>query len=270
MSGVRRCQTNNIVENWGQFVDKKELLSIKLSKIMLDFNNQIKKIVSQHPDPEVEQKPDGSPVTKLDLALSSLLEQMGHEKFPSACVYSEENFSEFNFPLLAIDPLDGTKEYIHQRPEWAISIGFFPQNNWYGEGWIFNPITNEVFDDQIDSRQFLQKTKYTGEVSHSEWEKGLYKNIKSDIFQISPKGSIAYKLGRLVAGQSDFVVSLTPKNIWDIAGGTLLCNKNGINFYSEGKKVTEVKQIYHPPLIWCFSDLSEELLSIFCSPDTHP
>ena len=251
-------------------MDKKALLSTKLSEIMLDFNNQIKNIVALHPVPEVEQKADATPVTKLDLALSSLLEQMGRDKFPNTTIYSEENFCDFKFPLLAIDPLDGTKEYILNRPEWAISIGYFQQNNWQGEGWIYNPLTDEIFDENLVLRRFVEKPNYVGEVSHSEWEKGYYKNFKTEKYLISPKGSIAYKLGRLASGKSDFVISLTPKNIWDIAGGTLLCEKHGINFYSQGKRVTNVQETYLPPLIWCFSEISDELLSIFCSPDTNP
>ena len=77
-----------------------------------------------------------------------------------------------------------------------------------------------------------------------------------------PKGSIAYKLGLLAAGNSDFVISMTPKSIWDIAGGTLLCQRSKIKFYSEGKEVLEVKQNYLPPLIWCHEEIFEELSSL--------
>ena len=251
-------------------MDKKSLLSSKLSEIMLDFKNQIKNIVDQNSQPIVKQKPDGTPVTQLDLALSALLEQIGHERFLSTTIYSEENYSDFKFPLLAIDPLDGTKEYILQRSEWAISMGHFEKDNWSGEGWIYNPMTDEVFDDHLPPRAFKEKNKYLGEVSHSEWDKGLFKKFQSEKYHISPKGSIAYKLGRLAAGQSDFVISLAPKNIWDIAGGTLLCEKRGINFYSQGQKVTQVQEHYLPPLIWCFGEISEELLSISYCLGTNP
>jgi myo-inositol-1(or 4)-monophosphatase len=248
-------------------VDKKALLRKKLSKIMVDFLPQIFSLVHSHRPDEVQLKPDGSPVTALDLALSGLLEQMGHEHFPDVTVYSEENFSDWHFPLLAIDPLDGTKEYILGRPEWVISLGLLEAQTFSGEGWIFNPITKELFTSEMPLVSYVKKPQYRGEVSHSEWDKGLYRNIQDTRIQLCPKGSIAYKLGRLSQGKSDFVISLAPKNIWDIAAGTLLCAQSGIKFYSEGKEVTEVRPIYHPPLWWCFSEISSELSEIFYSPD---
>ena len=112
---------------------------------------------------------------------------------------------------------------------------------------------------QVD---YVFKSKFYGEVSHSEWDRGLYNLFESEKFSIKPKGSIAYKLGLLSAGKSDFVISMTPKNIWDIAGGTLLCQRSNIKFYSEGKEVLEVKQNYLPPLIWCHEEIFEELSSL--------
>ena len=82
-------------------------------------------------------------------------------------------------------------------------------------------------------------------------------------------GSIAYKLARLANGESDFVVSLAPKNIWDIAGGTLLCFKSGMKFYSQGKEVTKVQKLYQPPLIWSSSEVSPELLKLFERTDRY-
>ncbi len=244
-------------------MDKKELLRTKLSEIMLAFRNSIKNICSLHPRAKPVEKADGTPVTALDLALSKLLEDMCLQRYPSVTVYSEENFSDWKFPLMAIDPLDGTKEYIKGRPEWAISVGLLLDQTWRGEGWVYNPITEEIFSDSIPQRCFEKKNVYQGEVSYSEWDRGLFRPFSDSRFSLKPVGSIAYKLGRLAAGKCDFVVSLAPKNIWDIAGGTLLCRQTGIKFYSEGKEVTEVKQFYHPPLIWCFSEMSSELLKVF-------
>ena len=234
---------------------------------MVDFLPRIFSLINSHHPGESQLKADGSPVTALDLALSDLLEKMGQEHFPDVTVYSEENFSTWDFPLLAIDPIDGTKEYLLNRPEWVISIGVLESKNFIGEGWIFNPLTQELFTSELPQVPFVKKAHYVGEVSHSEWDKGLYQGVQDPRIQLTPKGSIAYKLGRLSQGKSDFVVSLAPKNIWDIAAGTLLCGQSGIKFYSEGKEVTEVKPVYQPPLWWCFSEVSSELSEIFYSQD---
>ena len=243
-------------------MDKKYLLSPNLAKIMVDLVPQIQQLTDLHPSAPADLKVDGTPVTALDLALSSLLEQMSHIHLPEVTFYSEEKYSEWKFPLVAIDPLDGTREYIRNRPEWAVSIGLFESKHFSGQGWVYNPLTKELFNSEIPVVNYVDKTKYYGEVSHSEWDKGFYKLFKSDKFILKPLGSIAYKLGRLAAGKADFVISLAPKNIWDIAGGTLLCQQSKMKFYSQGKEVTEVKQLYLPPLIWCHEELFEELSSL--------
>jgi myo-inositol-1(or 4)-monophosphatase len=243
-------------------VDKKLLLSPNLSLIMANFTNPIDELTQLHTFVQKSSKADGSPVTPLDLALSVLLENMSQQHFPGATFYSEEKYSSWDFPLMVVDPLDGTREYIRHRPEWAVSVGFFENQNFKGEGWVYNPCSKELFNSQLPLFSYADKSKYCGEVSHSEWDKGLYRLFKSEKFSLQPMGSIAYKLGRLAAGKIDFVISLTPKSIWDIAGGTLLCHQSKMKFYSEGKEVTEVKPRYLPPLIWCHEELFEELSSL--------
>ena len=244
-------------------MDKKQLLSTNLARIMVEYQPQILQLLQRHPSSPPKLKSDGTPVTALDLALSELLEHMGQQHFPETIVYSEENYSDWGFPLLAIDPLDGTKEYVQGKAEWAVSVGHITSRSFTGEGWIYNPVTGELFSNHQSPTSFVVKQQYQGEVSHTEWNKGLFKNVTSSKFLFKPKGSIAYKLGRLSAGKIDFVVSLTPKNIWDIAGGSLLCADQGIKFYSQGKEVTDVAKIYSPPLIWCREEIYPELSSLF-------
>lgn len=221
----------------------------------------IHSLLKKYPRPLIKNKQDGSPVTELDLALSQMMEEITNKQFSDCCFYSEENFGAWEFPLLALDPLDGTREYIAGRPEWALSIGIFENDHFQGEGWITNPVTNEIFS--MDSvKEFVPKKKLIGEASRSEFSYGLYDNIHSEEFKISPRGSIAYKLGKLSHGELDFVVSLRPKNIWDIAGGSLLCKAGGLQFYSQGKPVTKVSKFYEPPLLWCHPSVFEKL-SVF-------
>lgn len=214
--------------------------------------------------PVMTLKADGSPVTTLDLALSERIEKISSQNFSDCCFYSEENFSEWKFPLLALDPLDGTKEYIDQRPEWAISIGIFENENFDGEGWVANPVTKEIFTRK-NLRPFSPKPVLKGEASRSEFSQGLYAGFSSEKFQLTPRGSIAYKLGKLSQGKLDFVISMRPKNIWDIAGGSLLCKEAGLEFYSQGNKVTKVLRSYEPPLLWCHPSVFPELSALFSS-----
>ncbi len=235
---------------------------IFLEEIMEREIDAIDALVSLHPKAESKIKTDGTPVTELDLKLSSHIEQLMKNNFPGVTFYSEEKFSDWKFPLMALDPLDGTQEYLNGRDEWAISIGVFRDENFKGEGWIYNPKTGECFVKPV-KRPFVVKKKYYGEVSRSEWEQGLFTDKSTALYQLEAIGSIAYKLGRLSYDRCDFVVSLRPKNIWDIAGGTLLCQEAGFKFYSKGKEVSKVQKQYLPPLIWCREELLEELSVIY-------
>lgn len=229
---------------------------------MIVHRSGIDQLVQRFPQAQVTLKDDGSPVTELDLQLSAYVEQVTLEHFPDFTFYSEEKYSDWAFPLVALDPLDGTREYIEGRNEWSISIGLFLDDQFSGEGWVYNPKTGECFSE-VEVQRFQEKDTYCGEVSHNEWTKGLFKNKVTEKFTLRPVGSIAYKLGRLAAGKSDYVVSLRPKNIWDIAGGTLLCRRAGFKFYSQGKEVTSVQPLYEPPLIWCHEELFSKLSAIY-------
>lgn len=243
-------------------MDKKKTIQKSLASLMKIHLEGINDLVRRYPNAEIQFKQDGSPVTELDLFLSSHIETIMQENFPHMTFYSEEKFNEWKFPLIALDPLDGTREYIEGRNEWALSLGLFENENFEGEGWVYNPKTGECFDHAVKA-QFEEKKSYRGEVSRSEWKKGLFTNKNSEKFEIYPVGSIAYKLGRLSVGKCDYVVSLHPKNIWDIAGGTLLCKEAGMKFYSRGKEVTSVEKSYEPPLLWCRPELFSELSKIY-------
>lgn len=226
--------------------------------------DQLKLIIDQFSSSEVVIKEDLSPVTKVDLEISNVLEEIQKLNYPDSNFFSEEKHSILAFPSLIVDPLDGTREFILGRDDWSVSVAYLKSDDFIGEAWIGNLKLDQYFISGL-KKSFIKKEVFSGEVSRWEYENGLYKNFQSSKFQLQPKGSIAYKLARLASGEIDFVVSLTPKSIWDVAAGILLCKEAGIHFFSEGKKVDTVRLKYHPPLIWCSEELSSELLNYFSS-----
>jgi myo-inositol-1(or 4)-monophosphatase len=243
-------------------VEKRICKKINLANIMNDKIDQLIQIAKKYKDFEVKIKSDFSPVTQLDLEFSNFLEGVQQSYFPETVFYSEEKYQALSFPSFVVDPLDGTREFIMGSHEWSISVAYIFNQNFSGEGWIGNLNTKEYFFEPKTDRD-SSKNKLIGEVSRAEFEAGLYAQKQTPGIKLIPLGSIAYKLGRLAYGKSDFVVSLKPKNIWDIAAGTILCQKAGLNFYSQGKRVFKVQEAYGPPLIWCDERNSSELLKIF-------
>ena len=98
----------------------------------------------------VELKEDNTPVTEADLFVSKFLTEKLTALFPNVPVPSEENchisFEERKNwkEYWLIDPLDGTTNYAHQYPFFAVSIGLLiagvPE-----VGVIFDPSRQELF-----------------------------------------------------------------------------------------------------------------------------
>ncbi len=213
---------------------------------------------------ELTSKKDNTPLTNLDTAISEIVENFIHTKFKEICFYSEEKHKTLFFPALIIDPIDGTREFINNIPEYCVSVGFYfeqsilSQNNW---SWIYNPATQEEFL-QTKTIRYKKKKNLLGFISKTEYASGFLNNTKGSNIKIQPIGSIAYKLALLAQGKCDFVISSKPKNIWDIAAGVLQCAEAGYKFYEKGKEVTKLDKIkYLPPLLWCHEKDKERITS---------
>lgn len=88
----------------------------------------------------------GDLVTEADYESEALLLKILHKNFPDHKILAEESgFSKQDSPFVwAIDPLDGTTNYTHQYPVFAVSIGLL----YYQEpilGVIYSPETEELF-----------------------------------------------------------------------------------------------------------------------------
>jgi myo-inositol-1(or 4)-monophosphatase len=203
----------------------------------------VREAFNSHKQPvHLELKSDGSSLTELDIAVCATLR--------SYLLKPEEGWvSEEDIPLdrtsndkciWVVDPIDGTREYVEGIPEYAVSIAAWV-NDKLAAGIIFNPVTEQIFSGGFNSTTATaessgssSQTSYHSEhlpsilVSRSEIESSsLWNNIDSLPYQITPCGSIAYKLGLMATGHADAVVSLAPKSSWDIAAGIILIKAAG-------------------------------------------
>ena len=222
---------------------------------------------------EVNLKDDKSIVTEIDLFVSTLLKEQleNHPEYKSYSFFSEEEFDQLQFPIAILDPIDGTRELVKGRAECAVSLALMKTPERDGPenfGWLYNPFSGFNLDSSVPFIASNNKStqKILGMVSRAEFEKGYFANfvnIDSRI-EITPRGSIAFKLGLLASGGCDFVLSLSPKNIWDIAGGTILCAQRGIKLYQNGVEVTRLDQVHiKGVLLWAPESLAQELWEKF-------
>lgn len=243
-----------ILNNQGWFM---QMLHMTL---ITELKNKIVQKLAKQEKFSIKDKHDLSPVTELDQYLSKTVKDIFLKARPELNFYceEEEERSELNqYPLLVLDPLDGTHEFVRGLPECALSLAILesadimdPRNF----AFIYNPFTGF----EIHSYQPFQKTKSKDSfppksylVSRSEWESGLIKYDNFPNALITPRGSIAFKLGLLASGACDGVITLRPKNLWDICAGTILCVQRGFHFYQNGEIIQQfTREHYNEILEW--------------------
>jgi myo-inositol-1(or 4)-monophosphatase len=220
----------------------------------------------------INRKSDNSIVTEIDLYVSGLLKNLikEHKHFVDYTFYCEEDHEEYIFPCAILDPIDGTRELVKGRPECALSLALMKTpriNDPENYAWIYNPFSGFSLDSSTEFVPSFDKNiqKLLSFVSRNEFKKGRYEEyLNHPQIDIIPRGSIAFKLGLLASGACDFIVSLEPKNTWDIAAGTVLCAQRGIDFYVNGKIITDLSDAkYDGPLIWAPPSIAPIVLEAF-------
>jgi myo-inositol-1(or 4)-monophosphatase len=137
----------------------------------------------------------------------------------------------------AVDPLDGTKEFVEGLPEWCVSVGLIEDGRAVAGG-IANPATGEIFlgaeghGVTCNGRPARTSARPTVEgavvlASRSEVGRGHWERYRGAPFVVRPLGSVAYKLALVAAGLADATWTLAPKHEWDVAAGVALVRAAG-------------------------------------------
>jgi 3'(2'), 5'-bisphosphate nucleotidase len=99
-------------------------------------------------DFEVEYKEDDSPLTCADQAADEVINRILNESFPDIIVLSEESADDSNRLnekfCWVVDPMDGTKEFIHHTDEFTVNIALV-ENGHPIVGVVYVPVTEEMY-----------------------------------------------------------------------------------------------------------------------------
>jgi myo-inositol-1(or 4)-monophosphatase len=182
----------------------------------------------------IKYKGENSPVTVADQKANEIIEDILLNNYPDIGWLSEESTDDKtrlskDFVWI-VDPLDGTKEFIRDIPEYAVSIALI-EDKQPVLGVIYNPKTEDLFTAikgkgiMVNNEHFEIKLVSSDPIrvlaSRTDIASGLFDRYQ-DKFEIIPAGGIAHKLAMVATGKADATISLTPKNEWDIAAGALL------------------------------------------------
>ena len=193
----------------------------------------------QKKDYAITRKTNNELLTEADVLANDILKKYLRNAIPEAAWLSEENDDDearlSSHQVWIVDPIDGTKEYVNNIPEFTISVALIEKGSPILSA-VFNPTKQALFYAVKNKGAWLnqQRIKCLADspdacfllASRSEYDCGEWQSFASQ-HQIKPMGSIAYKLALVAAGRAHATFSLNPKHEWDVAAGTLLVTEAG-------------------------------------------
>jgi myo-inositol-1(or 4)-monophosphatase len=196
----------------------------KASKILIRDFGEIEKL-------QVSKKGPDDFVTNADLKTEKIIIEELKKAKPNYSVISEENGIEINKDIKntwIIDPIDGTVNFLHGVPHFAISIAL-KSNNEIVSGLIFDPIKNEMFYAEKNNGAFFNNHRIRVS-KKSELNNCLFvtgEKVTNNIDLIYRKsGCASLDMAYVASGRYDgyFQNNL---NLWDIAAGIVLVKEAG-------------------------------------------
>lgn len=194
---------------------------------------------------DISVKESSDFVTRVDRESEQVIVATIREKYPEHDILAEESFRDKNSGgyRWIIDPLDGTTNFIHGYPVFAVSIALQAGDEVI-LGLVYDPLRGEVFTAEKQRGAFLngRPVRISGVASLQESLIAtgfpfrrkqliepyleLFKRIFHQVSDIRRAGSAALDLAHVACGRCDgfFEIGLSP---WDVAAGSLLIREAG-------------------------------------------
>ena len=196
----------------------------KASKSIIRDFGEIEKL-------QVSKKGPNDFVTKTDKYVEKILiEELSKTKKNYSFLTEEtgviENKDKENTWI--IDPIDGTTNFLHGIPHFAISIALMSREELL-IGLIFDPIKDEMFFAEKDKGAFLNNQRLRVSNKNS-LDQCLFSSnnegVKFSNLNMRCSGSASLDLAYVASGRLDGYFQ-NKINIWDVAAGTLMINEAG-------------------------------------------
>jgi len=197
--------------------------SEKASKVLIRDFGELEKL-------QVSKKGPKDFVTNSDIKAEKIIIEELKKARPNYSIISEENGIEKNKDksnTWIIDPIDGTINFLHGIPHFAISIAL-QFNNEIVSGLIFDPIKNELFYAEKNNGAFFNNQRIRvskkNNINECLFAIGKIKNEPDLIYRRS--GCAALDMAYVASGRYDgyFQNNL---NLWDIAAGIIIIKEAG-------------------------------------------
>jgi myo-inositol-1(or 4)-monophosphatase len=184
-------------------------------------------------------------VTEADFASQKAISEFLAKECPGHCFLGEEDggpaatTSDYRW---IVDPLDGTSNYVHRFPFYAVSVGVEHQGQLVA-GAIFDPTRNEMFAASASGGAMLNGHRIEPsatatlssalviaslpvKTSSDSPEVRRFLNVLTRAQSLQRTGSAALNLCYVAAGRMDAFWSTSLKP-WDMAAGVLILREAG-------------------------------------------
>ncbi|MCB1949920.1 inositol monophosphatase family protein [Nitrosomonas sp.] len=195
----------------------------------------------------ISKKSRSDYVSEVDRAAEDAIIKILHDTYPDHAILAEESGmrgdivnAEFQW---IIDPLDGTTNFLHGLPQYAVSIAL-KHKGLLNKAVVYNPSNNELFTASRGGGAYLNNQRLrvskrsrledcligTGipfrDLTHLEAYLKIFKDIIPRVAGIRRPGSASLDLSSVAAGRYDgfWEIGLAP---WDMAAGCLLIQEAG-------------------------------------------
>ena len=198
--------------------------SEKASKVLIRDFGEVEKL-------QVSKKGPIDFVTNADIKAEKIIIEELEKARPTYSIISEENGIKKNKDednTWIIDPIDGTVNFLHGIPHFAISIGLRSENEIIS-GLIFDPIKDELFYAEKNNGAFFNNQRIRVS-KKNDIEECLFVTggkIKKELsIPYRKSGCAALDMAYVAAGRYDGYFQ-NDLNIWDIAAGIVLIKEAG-------------------------------------------
>lgn len=180
-----------------------------------------------------EKSPDNF-VSEVDLAVDRFLRERLIALLPDAGWLSEESADDLirlnHDRVWVVDPIDGTRDYLRDRPGWAVSVALVER----GQpilGVLAAPARGEVWLAQAGHGA----TRNAGSIAASDRTDlpgarvpaDDLPRVDRDLVTVHKPNSIALRMAMVAAGEADLLATFRWGADWDIAAATLIAREAG-------------------------------------------
>ena len=232
-----------------------ESMSADISKLV-EIALQAGSIVMEvyRTDFDVNFKNDDSPVTEADQRAEAAITEQLKTHWPGINIIAEEAVSAGDVPahsdrFFLVDPLDGTKEFLHRRGDFTINIALI-ESGVPIKGVVFAPAKNRLFAGELGRGAVVATTmEHDGQFVVSQMRTGVVRSAPADGLDVVASRShrtpetdsfceqfpvkdfqsagSSLKFCLLAAGEADLYPRLGRTMEWDTAAGDAVLRSAG-------------------------------------------